>query len=248
MKGIVKLTLMELKLFLREPIAVLFTFALYPLMLFMFGAIWGNEPSERFGGELGMIDASLPQLGAILIASTGLMGIPINLATYREKRIFRRLRATPLRPWAIIFAHHFVNFSVTLLSAFLFVATAKLVYNLRFLGDAVDVFLAFILGCAAFFTVGFLVGGLAPTAKAAQAVGMVLFFPNLFLSGATLPKEMFPQAVKNFSRLIPLSYVVDLLRGLWAGNAWGEHLLEVAVLIGMLVIGVAVSAKTFRWE
>ncbi len=247
MKGIVKLTLIEVKLFLREPIAVFFTFAFPLLLLFIFGSIWGNEPSEWFGG-LGMIDISVPMFGAILIASTGLMGIPITLATYREKRIFRRLCATPLRPWAIILANNFVNLVVTLLGALLLVTVAKLVYNLRFLGDAPSVLLAFVLGCAAFFSVGFLIAGLAPTARVAQVAGMVLFYPNLFLSGAAIPKEKFPQAVRNFSRLIPLSHVVDLLRGLWAGEAWGEHLIEVAVLIGMLVMGATISARTFRWE
>jgi len=48
--------------------------------------------------------------------------------------------------------------------------------------------------------------------------------------------------------LVPLTYVVDLLRGLWAGQSWGDHVLQVGVLAGMLIVGTVVSVKTFRWE
>jgi hypothetical protein len=47
---------------------------------------------------------------------------------------------------------------------------------------------------------------------------------------------------------MPLTYVVNLLRGLWAGEPWGAHLLDVGVLVAMLLLGVIVSARTFRWE
>jgi len=46
----------------------------------------------------------------------------------------------------------------------------------------------------------------------------------------------------------PLTHVVTLLRGVWAGEVLGEHLTEVIVLLGVLVVGAVVSAKTFRWE
>jgi hypothetical protein len=42
--------------------------------------------------------------------------------------------------------------------------------------------------------------------------------------------------------------VVNLLRGLWIGEAWSLHLTEVIVLVILLVVGVMVSIKTFRWE
>jgi len=70
----------------------------------------------------------------------------------------------------------------------------------------------------------------------------------MFLSGATLPLEIMPSGVRAFSRFLPLTHVVTLMRGLWAGESWRSHLTEVAVLVGVLVIGAVVAAKTFRWE
>ena len=77
---------------------------------------------------------------------------------------------------------------------------------------------------------------------------MVLLSPMLILSGAAWPRELMPATVQKLSAFLPLTYVVNLLRGLWEGEAWGAHLLDVGILVGILVIGVIVSAKTFRWE
>jgi len=87
-----------------------------------------------------------------------------------------------------------------------------------------------------------------PTARTAQIVAMVLMYPMLILSGAGWPRELMPAAVLKISNFLPLTYVVNLLRGLWFGESWGQHLLDVGVLAVMLIAGVLISLKTFRWE
>lgn len=247
MRSLWKLTWVEAKLFLREPEAAFFTLAFPLVMIFIFGSIYGNEPSTFFGGR-GTVDVSTPAYMAMIIGTTGLLSIGISVASYREKGILRRYRATPLRPTAILTAQVVVNFIMTLLGALLLVIAARLVYGLRFEGSALSVLLAFSLSSLSFFSLGFLLAGLAPTARVANILGMVTFYPNLFLSGATFPTQMFPKTMLKISRMLPLTHVVDLLQGLWFGEAWSEHLTEVAVLAGMMVVGVAVSARTFRWE
>jgi ABC-2 type transport system permease protein len=79
-------------------------------------------------------------------------------------------------------------------------------------------------------------------------VSMVIFYPMLFLSGAAIPLEIMPATIKKVASFLPLTYVVKLLRGLWFGDSWGEHLLETAVLGGILVFGAALAARFFRWE
>jgi ABC-2 type transport system permease protein len=95
---------------------------------------------------------------------------------------------------------------------------------------------------------GFVIAGLMPTARTAQVVAMVLFYPMLFLSGAAIPREVMPETIQQYAQALPLTHVVSLLRGLWIGESWGQHLTEVGVLVAMAVIGVIISAKTFRWE
>lgn len=247
MRGLAKLTLTEAKLFLREPEAFFFTLVFPLMLLFLFGSIYGNIPAAFFGGR-GTVDVTVPAYMAMIIGTTGLLSIGINMASYREKGVLRRLRATPLRPATILVAQVVVNFAMTLLGALLLVIAARLVYGLRFEGNVLSVLGAFTLSTLSFFAAGFLLASLAPTARVANTMGMVIYFPQLFLSGASFPKQMFPQTVRLVSRMMPLTYVVDLLQGLWFGEPWSKYLVAVAVLVGMLVLGILLSARFFRWE
>lgn len=247
MRGIAKLAWMEIKLYLRQPEAAFFTLFFPLILLFIFGSIYGNEPSAFFNGR-GMVDVSTPAYLAMIIGSVGLLSIAIAVAGYREKGVLRRYRATPLRPAAILASEVAVHFLMTLLGGALLVAAARLVYGLRFPGRPAALLAGFTLSALSFFAVGFLLASVARTARAALILGLVLYFPNLFLSGAAIPKETFPQAIRSAGRFIPLTHVVDLLQGLWFGDALGRHLGEIGVLAALLVLGVAISAWTFRWE
>ncbi len=247
MRSLVKMTWMEAKLFLREPASAFFTLV-FPLMyLLLFGAISGNEPTPQFGGQR-TIDASIPGLAAVVICIAGLMSTTMTMSTYREKGVLRRLRTTPVSPLAVLFAQMIVVFAMTALGMVLLIAAGKLVYQVRFEGNALSVLAGFVLSSLSFFAIGSIVAGIMPTVRSAWVVGMVLLYPMLLLSGAFFTVELLPVAVQKVSALMPLTYVVNLLRGLWIGEPWGKHLLDVGVLAGMLLVGIPVSVKTFRWE
>jgi ABC-2 type transport system permease protein len=247
MKSLLKMTWMESKLFLREPVGAFFTLVFPLLMLFIFGSIYGNQPAAQSGGQ-GTIDMLIPALTAMVIGMTGLMSVTITMATYRENGVLRRLRTTPVRPLVVMVAQVVVVFIMTSLGMLLLVAAGALVYHVRFDGSVFSLLAGFILSSLSFFGIGFILAGTMPTARVAQIVAMTLMYPMLILSGAAWPRELMPETVRNLSAFIPLTYVVDLLRGLWAGDPWGSHLLDAGVLVGMLLLGIIVSVKTFRWE
>jgi ABC-2 type transport system permease protein len=141
-----------------------------------------------------------------------------------------------------------VLFVVTLLGMLLLIVAGKLVYNLHFGGNALSVLMGFVLSILSFFALGFILAGLMPTARTAQVIGMVILYPMLFLSGAGFPRELLPETIKKIANFLPLTYVVTLLRGLWVGDPWSKHLTDVLVLAVILVLGVLISIKTFRWE
>ncbi|MFQ5641994.1 MAG: ABC transporter permease [bacterium] len=238
---------MEMKLFLREPMAAFFTLVFPLMMLFLFGSIYGNKPSPFFGGY-GSVDISVPSYTALIIATSGLIGLTIVLSTYREMGILRRLKATPLQPQTILTSQVFVIFVMTTLGMALLIIAAKIVYNLKFDGSVMNVLVAFVLGSLSFFAIGFVLASLTPTARSAQVIAMVLFYPMIFLSGATIPREVLPEAVRSYAQILPLTHVVNLLRGLWIGDSLAAHFREIIILITILFLGVAVSIKTFRWE
>ena len=237
----------QAKLYVREPIATFFTIFFAPLFLVLFGLMYGNEPNDLFGGR-GSMDVTVPAYLGIIIVTVGLIGLPIQTAVNRELGILRRYRVTPLRPLTYIVADVTTYWVMALLGMVLLVIVGALAYSIRFEGSIPSVLAGFTLSTLSFLSLGFVIASLAPSARVAQTVGMVLAYPMMFLSGATIPLEVLPAGVQRIADFLPLTYVVRLMRGLWVGEPWSNLLPEVVVLTGMLVVCSAISARFFRWE
>lgn len=247
MRGFRHLTLMGIRLYLREPVAAFFTLAFPVMLVLLFGAMYGNEPSPLFGGR-GTMDISMPNYTGLILGTVGLLTVPITTAAYRENGILRRFRATPMRPLTYLLADVITNLGMTILGMLLLVLAGWLLYRVRFEGQVLSVFLAVVLSGLAMFALGYLIASLATGARTAQIVGMVIFYPMMFLSGAGIPIEVMPATIQRISDYLPLTYAVRLLRGMWFGEPWRDHWLEVLILSGILLVAAALAARFFRWE
>ncbi|MBN2388041.1 MAG: ABC transporter permease [Anaerolineales bacterium] len=248
MKSLLKMTWMEAKLFLREPASAFFSLVFPLIYLFMYGLMsGGNQPTPMYNGR-GVIDAAIPSLTAVIICMTGLMSTTITLTTYREKGILRRLGTTPVSWLTVLVAQVIVVFAMTGLGMLLLITAGKLAYNVRFEGNAFSMLAGFVLSSLSFFGIGFILAGSMRSVRSAWVVAMVLLYPMLLLSGAFFSLKLLPEVIQKISAFIPLTYVVNLLSGLWIGEPWSSHLLDVGVLAGMLVLGIFITAKIFRWE
>jgi ABC-2 type transport system permease protein len=97
-------------------------------------------------------------------------------------------------------------------------------------------------------SIGFVLASVVPTARFAQPLGALLFYPMLALSGLFFPIEALPPALRFAAQAMPLTYAVSLMRGAWRGESWLLHGGDVAALIIVIAISAAVSARFFRWE
>lgn len=247
MRGLKELTWINLKLNIREPIGTFFTLAFPPLLILLFGAIYGNDPSPMFGG-FGSMDVSMSGYTAIILSTVGFMNIPITIGNYRELGVLRRYRASALRPRVFITADVIANMLMTLLGVVLLVLTGWLLHDVRFEGNVLSFVLGVVWSGLAMFAFGYLIASLAPGARAAQVIGMIFFYPMMFLSGAAIPLEIMPESIQRVADFLPLTYVVNLLRGLWFGDGWGQHLTAVLVLVGVFVVSAVAAVRIFRWE
>jgi ABC-2 type transport system permease protein len=247
MRAFLKLTGVALRLYLREPMAAFFTLAFPSLLLVLFGSIYGNEPTPLFGGR-GTIDVSMPNYTGLILATVALMNIPITTATYRELGVLRRFRVTPMRPLTYIAADVCTNLLMTLVGMLVLLAAGWALYQVEFEGELISFLAAVLLGCLAMFSLGYLIASLAAGARMAQVVGMLILYPMMFLSGAGMPIELLPDSMRRISNFLPLTYAVNLLDGMWFGEAWSAHLLDVAVLGIMVVLLGGLAVRLFRWE
>jgi len=246
-RGLVPMMVVQAKLYVREPTATFFTIAFAPMLLVLFGLIYGNEPSDLFGGR-GSMDATVPAYIGLVIVTVGLIGIPIQTATNRELGVLRRYRVTPLRPLTYLVADVFAYYLMTLAGTLLLFAVGWVAFGVRIDGSVPAVLAGFSLSAFAFFALGYLLAGLAPSPRVAQTVGMVLAYPMMFLSGASLPLELLSPGLRQVADFIPLTYVVRLMRGLWFGDPWTSLRFDVIVLSVILIVATTLSARFFRWQ
>ncbi len=246
-RGLFRLTWLEIKIFVREPLGVVGTVGV-PVLIFV-AASRLVGPRRRTGAPgLPAVAAELPVIVSMLVAVGAVLSLVAIMAIYREGGILKRLRATPLRPHTILTAHVLVK----LLFSALTLAAMGLAGR-RYLPVGVEVpllsfGLAALFSTACILSLGFVIASVVPTARFAQPIGALLMYPMLGLSGVFLPLDALPPALHTVARALPLTYAVSLLQGIWRGEGWVQHAGDVAVLVLVFVVCAAVSARVFRWE
>jgi ABC-2 type transport system permease protein len=247
MTGFWRLSLVQAKLYIREPMAMFFTLLFAPSLFILLGFIFKNTPDPMYGGR-GYLDMSVPAYMAVIISIVGLTAVPIGSATRRETGVLRRFSVTPLRPLAYFVTDVLAPFVITLVGILLLFLVGTVIYKVRFEANPFSLLAAVCLGAFAFFSLGYALVGLIPSTRAVVLVGNVVLYPLMLFSGAMVPLEVMPDTVRNISRFSPLTHLVALLRGIWFQKGWSDLLTEVAVLVGVGVVGMLIIARTFRWE
>ncbi|HEY5563663.1 MAG TPA: ABC transporter permease [Clostridiaceae bacterium] len=247
MNRLVNISKIEFKLLTRNFMNIFFALVFPSMMLLLFGSIYGNEPSAFYGGH-NMVDVSVPGYIGLIVAVTGLMTLPLTVAQYRERKILKRFAATPINPVDILISQVIVNFIMTLLGIALLIVIGKIVFDLHFFGNLFVVTFAFILTTFSIFSVGLVIAGVSANAKAATAISYIVYFPMIFLSGAIMPMEIMPKIIVYISKVFPLTYGTELLKGVWTGGKLSSYSPDIIVLLTISIICTLLATKFFRWE
>lgn len=245
MRGLFPLFRSELRLFVREPTAAFFTLAFPLMILVVFGTVFGNDPIPTEGGW-GAIDLSAQGYVAMIIGTVTLLGIPVVISSYRQYKIFRRMRATPLQPLTIIVAHTLVHLVSTALGLAILLLGGSILFDLRMPENPLGVAIGALTGYLAFAAIGFLIGGVVGTSRTAQVIGNVVYFPQLFLAGAAMPREMFSDTMKRWTEWLPMTQMVNAIKHPWKGEPMDLSALAVLTLIGLM--SAAIASRMFEWE
>jgi len=249
-RGFRTLAWVEAKLFARDPLAAFFALGFPLLVLAVLAAIFTGEKPEP--GEIDPwrgaepIDYYVPAYIGIVIAAIGLISLPVHLADYRERGVLKRFHASSIPATAVLGSQVAVGLAVATLGSLLLLALGAAGYDATAPSAPLAATAAYLLGTAAFLAVGFLLAALLPTARAAQGLGLILFFANMFLSGADGPRRIMPQWMQDAGEALPLTHVVTALQDAWLGYGW--NWLELAIVTGMLAASLALSVRLFRWE
>jgi ABC-2 type transport system permease protein len=247
-RGLLALTWLEIKIFVREPLGVFGSVFVPVFMFVILGRSFGRDLTAGPGGSRGLVGADLVVFAALLIAISAVLSLVTIIAIYREGGILKRLRATPLRPLTILAAHVLVKllFTATTLVLSLLLGRGYLAVNVPIPWGAFTA--ATLVSTLSILSLGFVLASVAPTARFAQPIGTIVLYPMIGISGLFVPLERMPQGLRFFARLTPASYSVSLMRGAWHGESWLSHGGD---LIGLALVAAACTAlavRWFRWE
>ncbi len=246
MNGLAKMTWNEMKLLWREPLTIFFSLAFPTLLLVILGSIPGfREPDKSIGG-LSFIDLYVPIAIAFAMTMLGLQALPTALAIYREKGILRRMAVTPVGPARVLQAQMLTCLLMAIGAIGTLVIVGRVAFAVPLPRQLFGFALAILLCSAALFAIGLAIAALVPSGRAANAVGTLLFFPNMFFAGLWIPRAAMPANLRQISDYTPLGAGVQALQDATAG-AW-PHPLQLAVLAAYIVVFGIIANKVFRWE
>ena len=249
MRGLWRLTWLETKIFVREPLGLFGTLAVPVLTFVGFARFLGPRRLVSPAADIPrFVTVDLPVFTALLIASSAVLSLVTIVAIYREGGILKRLRATPLRPYTILTAHVLVKLFFTLITLALMALMGRRYYPVGAAFPLLSFTGALLFTTVSIISLGFVIASIVPTARFAQPVATLLVYPMLGLSGLFFPISALPPWLRVVARAMPYTYAVSFLRGVWHGEGWLAHTTDVAMLTLMLALFVAVSAKVFRWE
>jgi ABC-2 type transport system permease protein len=251
MKILWNMTLAEWRINRRNIVLLIATILLPLLLVILFGGLYGNEltPKNLQLFSMGAVSASTPAYLALALGIIALTGMPQQLVGYKENKVLKRLKATPVRKYQILLPIFFIYIALFLIGMVLLLAYAYFRYDVKLQGNFASFLLSLVLSLSAMFSFGFLLSCLCKNSKQVNAVGFTLLVPMLFLSGATMPMGAFPDVMGKISKAIPLTYCVEFMKATFTGTATlGECGLEIAVLAGITLICTILSLVTFRFE
>jgi ABC-2 type transport system permease protein len=230
----------ELKLMTRDPLVLTFVFAFPVVTMLIIGGAFGTTPDPAFSNT----DPAhwyVASYLTVVIAATGLVMLPVHLASYREQGVMRRFAAAGFPRWSFAVAQLVVGLLTTAVSCALLLAVAAPVYGIPAVHDWWRVAVALPLGALAFVSIGVLLGSLLPSARSAQAVGLLLFFPSFLLGAGGPPPHVMGAAVRHIAGPLPLTLLTNAVREPWLGiGTAGGSLLAVAALA---VAATALAAR-----
>ncbi len=247
MKSLKILFKTEVILAIRSIDAIFFGVVFPVGLMFLLGFIYKDKPAGD-GAAYTMLQLSFAGVAAVGICATGLMGVPISLADYRHKKILKRFQVTPTSPMKLLLAQGFTQFLISVVSSSLVFLAAKLAFGYKLMGSGIKFILVYLLVLITLYSMGMLIASVAPNIKTANLLCTLVYFPMLFLSGATIPYEIMPRGLQIAADVFPLTQGIKLLKGVSLGMPEENFLFQFVLMAMISVICIVISIKCFKWE
>jgi ABC-2 type transport system permease protein len=243
MNAVFTLARSESRLLSREWATMVFAFIFPPLTMMVIAGSFGDQPDEGFGN---LIPTEFYVTGylAVPMAAVALIGIPVILASYRERDVLRRFAAFGVPTRAVAGAQALVGAALVAIAALTVLAAAASTYGIPHVHRPAEVALGFAAGTATMLVLGVAIGLFVRSARSAQAIGLMAFFPMFLLSGSGPPPDVMSGAMRRVSDLLPLTHATSAIRDPWLDD--GSIVPHLVGLVIWFALGLAAAAASTR--
>lgn len=237
----------EFKLSLRGMDMFIFALCMPVIVMIILGIIVGDKPAFEGAGYT-FLEQSFGAVSTIAICAGGVMGLPLVVSDYRHKKILKRFKVTPISPSLILAVQLAIYAIYSIISLLLVYATSAIFFGYDLKGSWLYFLGSYLLVMLSMFSIGILVGGIAPNLKIAGVIASLLYFPMLIFSGATLPYEIMPAALQKAADLLPLTQGIKLMKAASLGLPMDKVMWPVLIMILLAFICTSISVRFFKWE
>ena len=237
----------EIKLSLRDMNMVIFAICIPLLVLIILGIIYNDKPAFE-GAEYTFLEQSFGALTTISICAGGVMGLPLVISDYRNRKILKRFKVTPISPTMILAVQVTIYAIYSIVSLILIYAVSALFFGFHMKGSPIDFLSGYLLVMLSIFSIGIMVGGISPNSQTASVIASLLYFPMLIFSGATLPYEVMPKGLQKVSDVLPLTQGIKILKAASLGLPIENISVSLIAITVLAVVCISVSLRFFKWE
>ncbi len=237
----------ELKLSLRDMNMVIFAICIPLVVLIILGVIYGNKPAFE-GAEYTFMEQSFGALTTIAICAGGVMGLPLVVSDYRNRKILKRFKVTPVSPAMILAVQVVIYMIYSVVSLILLYIISALFFDFHMGGSVLTFLGGYLLVMLSIFSIGMMVGGISPNSQTASVIASLLYFPMLIFSGATLPYEVMPSALQKIADVLPLTQGIKLLKAASLGLPIENVFVPIIVMAVLAIVCIVISFRFFKWE
>jgi len=199
--------------------------------------------------QMRFFDFLLPGILAMTVMNSGLNGVTWVVTGYRQRLVLKRVLATPVHPLVFIGGLVARYATTNLVQLAVIALVAVWAFHAVIVGSPLALAALAVVGTLVFVGMGLAVSTVARSPESANLLGSVLSFPMLFLAGTFWPREFMPQFMQPVLAALPLTPLVDAMRGVAArGDSLVPYLPALAYLGAWGIVAFAVAGWRFRWE
>lgn len=229
----------ELRLLARDPLTLTFVLVFPIVTMLIIGGSFGTTPDDVF--PVNPSHWYVASYFTVVIGSTGLIMLPVHIASYRERGVLRRFAASGFPRWSFALAELAIGLIAIAIAGALLLAVAAPVYGVPHVEAPLRVAAGVAVGAVTFVSIGVLLGTLLPSARAAQAIGLLLYFPSFLLGVGGPPPAVMADSLSDIAAWLPLALANQAIREPWLGIGDATTALLMTTAIG--VVATALAAR-----